>query len=343
MSSLLVKSGARLSRRAFLALLGAAALARGPFTASAYPIGRASETEWHERMQPLMGTYVAIAIEHRDRATALGLIGRCFEHIIEKIAQLSSWDEGSLVSQLNRERVLGREEATGELALLLDVAERVRTSSGGAFNLLINPLTAVWREAAAAGVRPRRSEIASIVRDLRRGEVRVAADRLSIIGFGAIDVGGIGKGLVADLACSFLHRQGVKAARVACSGDLRFLGPGPWKVDLRDPSGEGILTSLTVHGQFGISTSGISETKWEQGGETYHHLIDSRTGEPARVNRQVTVVAPTGILSDSLASSLFLIEPARMSSALRSFHGSYYLAVDAAGNLHEGGEKSVIG
>ena len=58
----------------------------------------------------------------------------------------------------------------------------------------------------------------------------------------------------------------------------------------------------------GLATSSVSKRTWLRGGERQHHLIDTRTGAPARNRwRDVTVAAPTCLDADVAAKAALLL------------------------------------
>jgi FAD:protein FMN transferase len=57
------------------------------------------------------------------------------------------------------------------------------------------------------------------------------------------------------------------------------------------------------------STSGNSERGVVVNGRRIGHLLDPRTGEPARDFGSATVVAPTGFVADILSTAFFVLGP----------------------------------
>ena len=139
----------------------------------------------------------------------------------------------------------------------------------------------------------------------RTSRWRKNGEQAVLTGSSTLDFGGIGKGFVADYGCAVLKQLGVKFARVACSGDIRFLGDTEWQVDIRHPRMPYTLRTVSLSGDAAISTSGDYEDHWSVNGEQYHHLLNLATGMPARENMQLTIVAPSCAVADGLATGLF--------------------------------------
>ena len=110
-----------------------------------------------------------------------------------------------------------------------------------------------------------------------------------------IDLGGVGKGWLADTLCERFSN-----AAINLGGDIRVRGAGPegcgWSVALCD--GRAVLVR-----DAGVATSGRSGRRWPGG----HHLIDPRSGAPSctRVNT-VSAVTDTALRAEVLAKGACL-------------------------------------
>ncbi|RME67758.1 MAG: FAD:protein FMN transferase [Nitrospirae bacterium] len=128
-----------------------------------------------------------------------------------------------------------------------------------------------------------------------------------------IDPGGIAKGYGADRAVDVLKAHGLKHALVAVAGDIKALGTRPdgtaWRIGIRDPRGGGddIFAIVNLPSNWAISTSGDYERYVIKDGVRYHHIIDPRTGLPARGLISVSCIGPEGTMTDSLATAVFIL------------------------------------
>jgi thiamine biosynthesis lipoprotein len=109
-----------------------------------------------------------------------------------------------------------------------------------------------------------------------------------------VDLGGIGKGLAADLVARGLVERGARSVIVGLGGDLRARGEpppqGPWDVPVMDPfDDERVAFRFPLaHGALVTSTTRIRT--WTRGGRRYHHLIDPASGDSARSGLAAAVV-----------------------------------------------------
>jgi thiamine biosynthesis lipoprotein len=111
-----------------------------------------------------------------------------------------------------------------------------------------------------------------------------------------LDLGGIGKGLAADLVAEGLVLRGAASVLVGLGGDVRTAGhvpDGGWRVPVLDPFDETATWSEAVLGAEAIVTSTSLLRSWRRGGQALHHIVDPLTGSPTDTG-VVAVVARGG-------------------------------------------------
>jgi len=125
-----------------------------------------------------------------------------------------------------------------------------------------------------------------------------------------LDLAGVAKGWTADRVAARMARVG--PCLVDAGGDLAARGSPPgldgWPVAVADPFRPDADLALILLRDAGIATSGIDARRWSHDGRLQHHLIDPRTGGPARTDvLTATVVARTAAEADVHAKTALLL------------------------------------
>lgn len=156
----------------------------------------------------------------------------------------------------------------------------------------------------------------------------------------AIDPGGIGKGLAADLAVDRLMHVGAVGALVSIGGDMTMRGTPPdhvrgpgWTVAVERPDvpGDSICTIALDAG--GVATSSTRSRRWRQGDRDHHHAIDPRHLAPSRTDlATVTVIDRSGWLAEVHSTAALLEASAGVIDYLDR-HDLTGIAVTSAGHV----------
>jgi thiamine biosynthesis lipoprotein len=127
-----------------------------------------------------------------------------------------------------------------------------------------------------------------------------------------LDLGATAKGAGADrsahAALSSMEDGGVL---VSLGGDLAVAGQSPqdgWPILVaEDPLGDRVPGHVVRFHRGGMATSSVVCRRWQRGDRTLHHIIDPRTGEPARARwRTATVAAPTCAYANAASTALIV-------------------------------------
>jgi FAD:protein FMN transferase len=269
-----------------------------------------------------MDTFVTVRVVAANEKEALAAIAAAFAEI-DRVARVLDWFDST--------QVIGREidptDSRGvaiphEAAAVLSTALEVARASGGALDPTIRPLTALWAFEDGPRV-PDPDSIRAALPHVGYARARVDGDRLVATSPIRLDLGSVAKGYVAERAIGVLRaRRAVRGALVAASGDIRAFGAGaqgrPWTVGLAHPRmpDEIIARFALVDGA--VSTAGDYERAFFEGGQRYHHILDPKTGYPARRSVSTTVFAPRGELADALDTACFVLGSAEGMRLLES-------------------------
>jgi len=144
--------------------------------------------------------------------------------------------------------------------------------------------------------------------DLSDIEINLATKSISVPTGVAIDAGGIGKGLAADLMSDYAMQLGAMGAAVFAGGDVAVKGmareAAGWAVDVLDPSNtEKFIASVSLS-RGGLATS--SPLGWKIGAA--HHIIDPRTQKCSDSDvLQATVIAQSAAEAEVLAKMCVIV------------------------------------
>jgi thiamine biosynthesis lipoprotein len=144
-----------------------------------------------------------------------------------------------------------------------------------------------------------------------------------------LDLGAVAKGLAIDMAARELAPFGNFA--IDAGGDLYFGGHNaddkPWTVGIRHPRDEHALLETLQVSDVAVCTSGDYERRGPY--DAGHHIINPHTGASATELASVTVLAPSAMVADALATAAFVLGPARGLDLLER-HGVSALLVTPA-------------
>jgi thiamine biosynthesis lipoprotein len=86
---------------------------------------------------------------------------------------------------------------------------------------------------------------------------------------------------------------------VSLGDDMATAGAAPgggWQIHVQDRDDDP-WTQVALPAGRAVATSSTVSRQWRRGGRTLHHIVDPRTGQPARrVWRRVTVATDTCVL-----------------------------------------------
>ena len=208
-------------------------------------------------------------------------------------------------------------EVSDELASLLRGASEIAATGEGLFDPALGKLIALWGFHDDE-FEPRRPD-AEAIQDLleahpRMADVDIDGNRVSSRNRAVqIDLGGYAKGYALDRAAAILKAKGIHDALINIGGNVMALGSKgktPWRLAIQHPREPRPLATLPLYDGEAIGTSGDYQRYFELDGERYTHLLDPRTGQPAKGTQSFTVlVTPrplAGIWSDAASKAPFI-------------------------------------
>ena len=184
----------------------------------------AQEASVAHKVLRLMGTRFELTAVADDDAEAWAAVEAGIAEIQRIEALISSWDEHSQTSEINRQAGLAPVAVDAELYELIFRALKVSGLTGGAFDISFASMERIWQFDGQEQTLPDPAIVAEARQLIDWHKIRLDAEARTVfltepgmrIGFGAI-----GKGYAANRAKAIMREMpGVRGGLVNASGDL---------------------------------------------------------------------------------------------------------------------------
>ena len=142
----------------------------------------------------------------------------------------------------------------------------------------------------------------------------------------ALDFGGSGKGYLLDKLGDFLQDE-VSGYWLSLGGDILCSGYDAagfdWSVAIAHANGSGVIGSvINSNGEkLAIATSGTVKRKGTHKGKNWHHLIDPRTGLPAKTDVKTATICTSSALEADVFAKIIVIEGSEKTEKLIENYG----------------------
>ncbi len=265
--------------------------------------------------RPLMGTLARIVVFAPDEESGRKAIEAAFERGEEIEAICTDYDPASELMKLSAAPPNQPVPVSSTLAAVLAYAHATAELTEGAFDPTFGPLTRLWRESRKEKALPDAEVLAKARRASSWKNFEVDLEKRFVVlkheGM-QLDLGGIAKGFAADEMLGVLNDHGIHHAFIAIAGDVRLGAPPPgksaWRVGIKTLGPK--LTQFIEVSNCAVSTSGDLYQFVQIDGVRYSHIIDPATGLGLTRRTAATVVAPTAVQTDPLAT-FCCIDPER--------------------------------
>jgi thiamine biosynthesis lipoprotein len=288
--------------------------------------------------QEIMAAPITVLVRERDGAAAADVV---FDVFREVDARMSEWKDTSPLSAVNAAAGGAPVAVPDDLRAVVRRGLEIGAMTDGAFDVTWAALWGLWDFKAAHPRVPGDDEIAqrTALVDHRRVEIDDDAGTVRLPEAGMmIGLGGIAKGHALDRAAAALRARGVDSFLLSAAGQMMLggqRGDRPWRVGIRDPRGAADDYFTFLEGRdVSVSTSGDYERFFVLDGIRYHHVLDPRTGRPARGVRSATVVSADATLADALSTALIILGPERGLALVERLDGVEAVIVDDDARIH---------
>lgn len=256
----------------------------------------------------MLGTTMHIVADVKE-ADARGLYAAAMQLDAEAKASMSIFDEGSLLSRLNRNLT---DSVDRHIAFNLRLADSIGALSDGRYDVTVKPLVEAW--GFAGKERTEHPNVDSLLQFVGREKVRIVGGHLvKDDPRMQLDFNSIAKGYTVDLLAELVEGMGAENYIVDIGGEVRCRGVNrqgePWRIGIESPfdgnmtNGEYLQKRIRMTSG-GLATSGNYRRYWlDAEGRKVAHTIDPRTGRSALSRLlSVTVAAPTCAEADALGT-----------------------------------------
>ena len=242
------------------------------------------------------------------------------DEVLARIKELDAlWtinSPGGDINKLNNNAGQGYVELSPETISILKKARQISDLSGGtAFDITVAPLVKAWGIGTDNPQVPADDVLKKLVSLVNYQDVLVdeATNSASLQKTSQmIDLGGIAKGYIGDMAIEIYKKNGITSAFANLGGNVVVLGSKPdgtaWKVGIQNPRGQnGEIVGVVNVVDKAVVTSGDYQRYFIKDGKRYCHIIDPQTGYPIDSGlMSVTIISSSATDADGLAKAIVL-------------------------------------
>lgn len=251
--------------------------------------------------------------------TVIQISALCAPELMDRISErcrffedrFSRTKEGSDIWNINQAHG-APVEVSEETARCIEASLAYSEASGGLFDISIGAVSSLWD--FVEGIKPDDDAIKEAVKHVDYRTISVDGTTVTLADPDAmLDLGGIAKGFITDDLVSMLREAGCKSAMLSLGGNVYVLGESfrgdDWNVGVQDPNGAAndVIASIPARNK-SLVTSGLYERSFTVEDMLYHHILDPRTGYPAKTDlASASIVSDSSTDGDAYSTTLFLM------------------------------------
>ncbi len=290
----------------------------------------------------LMGTVVEITMMGGDSSDYDKAADSAFTEIARLEKVFSNYKASSEVSRIS-EHAGEAVAVSDDVITVVQAALKVAELSHGAFDPTVGALAGVWGFSGENKYVPGSDEIAEVLPLVNYKNVRVdeKAHTVELLNKGmTLNLGGVAKGFIVRQAALKLQESGVTKAIIKAGGDMFLvskkssLGNANFIIGIKDPRELKKILGEAFSFRGAVATSGDYERFFMHKGTRYSHILDPKTGYPARESRSATIVTEDPTIADALSTAVFVMGPKKGLALIESLKGVEGVVVGSDGVIH---------
>jgi thiamine biosynthesis lipoprotein len=227
---------------------------------------------------------------------------------------MSTWIPTSIISRINNneENVI----VDDYFKVVFNKSAEVSKKTEGNFDITVGPLVNSWGFGPTTKNTLDKAKVDSLLQLVNYKMVtlkdnKIIKEKPAI----KIDFNAIAQGYSVDVIADFLESKGIDNYLVELGGEIKAKGKKEneeWKVGIDQPSEEKSterkLEAVVNLNNRALATSGNYRKFYIEGNQKLSHIIDPKTGYPAKHNLlSTTVIADDGITADAYATAFMVM------------------------------------
>jgi len=288
-----------------------------------------------------MGTQIGLVFYAPDKVKADSVALLAFNRIDTLNEKFSDYIDNSELNLLSAQANKAV-QVSDDLFRILKMASEISENTDGAFDISAGPLVQLWRNTRESQILPSESALENAMQNTgykylefpKKNVVRLKASAMQL------DLGGIGKGFVADEVIKILELNGVTSALIDMGGDIRVSDPPPTKehwvlaLSFFNIEGKEVIKKLGLKNA-AVATSGDMYQFVEIEGKKYSHIINPQTGMALSNRIQVTTIAKDATSADAYASAFSVMELRKIKDHITEFPNLEIFRVSKTGGNYQ--------
>lgn len=268
--------------------------------------------EKHTKEIYAMDTIVTITVYNKEQPEeAFNKVEKEIKKLEEKF---STTFKNSDVNKINTNPT-SETKVSKEIIEVIKIANEVSKKTKGAFDISVYPLVKAWGFTKDEHKVPKDAEIKKLLNyvDYTKITINEQENTVKLKENMALDMGGIAKGYIAEVAANILLLEGIESGIVNAGGDIKTFGNHPEKenwtiaIEYAEENTSSYLGVVKIKDK-SVITSGAYQRYFEENGKKYHHIINPKTGKPSDSKiKSSTVIADSITKGDGLSTAFFVM------------------------------------
>lgn len=295
----------------------------------------------HKRRLFMLGSPFEVTAVAKDTIKANEYIDLAIVEVKRIENLISDWIPTTQISEVNRNAGIKPVKVDTEVFELVERAIKISQITNGAFDISYASMDKIWKFDGSMKVMPSEEAIKKSVAKIGYKNIILNPKEhtifLKLEGM-KLGLGGIGQGYIADKVKDLLFSKGCVSGIINVSGDINAWGKQPdgkpWTVGIVNPLNKNKIFATFPIEDSAVETSGSYEKYVIFNGIRYSHIIDPRTGYPAKGVVSVSVFAKQTEIADALATGIFVLGVEVGLDLVNQIKGIECIIVDDKGKIH---------